>query len=211
MSRGRHEFFATAAGYIRGAGIEGDYHEYGCFSANTFRTFLTQARIFGFDFMRFYAFDSFEGLPEVDAEVSLDSWTKGAMAMSEEEFWKRINAHGVYVDRVESIKGFFDRSLTAERQASFVQRPARIALAAVDCDLYESAVPVFSFIAPLLQDGTLIYIDDYYVGYRGSPERGVARAFHEFERRSEFKFQPYVNVGWWGKSFVAYRSEAARA
>jgi hypothetical protein len=83
----------------------------------------------------------------------------------------------------------------------------KIALVNIDCDLYESAVPVFRFIEPLLQEGTLLYIDDFYAGYCGSPRRGVARAFTEFAGRAAFRFQPFLNAGYWGKSFIAYREE----
>ena len=74
----------------------------------------------------------------------------------------------------------------------------------IHCDLYESAVPVLKFLEPLLQEGSVLYLDDYFVGYRGSPRQGVARAFHEMERVSRFAFAPHLQVGWWGRSFIAY-------
>lgn len=63
------------------------------------------------------------------------------------------------------------------------------------CDLYESAIPVFNFIEPLIQEGTVIYIDDYFAGFKGSPATGPARAFHEFESKSRFKFAQHMQVG----------------
>ena len=111
----------------------------------------------------------------------------------------------MFVDRVKAVPGFFSHSLTADLQKTFLDGEAKVAFATIDCDLYSSAVPVFKFIEPLLQEGTLIYMDDYFVGYRGSPRKGVARALWEFSDYSGWKFQDFQTVGWWGKSFIAYR------
>ena len=89
-------------------------------------------------------------------------------------------------------------------QDSFVAKEAKIALCCIDCDLYESAVPVFNFIEPLLQEGTLIYLDDYFSGYKGSPKKGVALAFSQFQETSRFKFEPHMQLGWEARSFIAY-------
>jgi hypothetical protein len=104
---------------------------------------------------------------------------------------------------VHTVKGFYDKSLTAELQKRFLENEAKAVLINVDCDLYESAVPVFNFIEPLLQDGTVIYMDDLFVGNKGNPGRGVARAFLEFQERSKFRFARHLDIGWWGRSYVA--------
>jgi hypothetical protein len=205
LNRERYRFFATAIEYLQVAGVRGDYHEYGCYSGTTFRMVLTEARKANLSDMKFFAFDSFAGLPEVSSDVSPHcAWARGTMAMDEEAFWGLIRRHGVFVDRVETVKGYFSDVLTPALQERFLEREARIALLNIDCDLYESAVPVFKFCEPLLQDGTLIYLDDYYAGYRGAADRGVARAFSEFIERSRFACQPFLNVGSWGKSFIVY-------
>ena len=80
----------------------------------------------------------------------------------------------------------------------------KAAFVCVDCDLYESAVPVFKFIEPFLQEGTILYLDDYWTGYRGKPNQGVSKAFKEHQIRSEFKFEEYLSIGWASKSFITY-------
>ena len=65
----------------------------------------------------------------------------------------------------------------------------------VDCDLYESAVPVFKFIEPFLQESTVIYIDDYWSDYRGNPKRGVSKSFDQFRKRANSKFPEYISIG----------------
>jgi hypothetical protein len=74
----------------------------------------------------------------------------------------------------------------------------------VDCDLYESAVPVFNFIEPLLQEGTVIYIDDLFAGYKGSPNKGVALAFLEWQKESRWRIVRHLDIGWWGRSYIVH-------
>jgi len=74
----------------------------------------------------------------------------------------------------------------------------------IDCDLYESAVPVFNFIEPLLQEGTVIYMDDMFAGYKGSPKKGVAKAFLEWQERSRWKIVRHMDISWWGRSYIVY-------
>jgi hypothetical protein len=101
------------------------------------------------------------------------------------------------------VKGYYSDSLTADLQRRFVDSGRRIALATIDCDLYESVIPVFDFIEPLLQPGSVLYIDDLFVGNRGDPRRGLARAFVEFRKRSRWRFVHHLDIGWWGRSYIA--------
>jgi O-methyltransferase len=166
---------------------------------------LTEARRHNSEKMNFYAFDSFEGLPEVENETAVPFWQKGALTTSEDQFMGMIREHKIYVDRVHTIKGYYSDSLTAALRESFVSKGSKVSLVNIDCDLYESAVPVFNFLEPLLQDGTVIYIDDFFAGYRGSPKKGVQLAFSEFLERSAFQFIEHMQIGWWGRSYIAYR------
>lgn len=207
LNRETFRFMQMAFGYLVSSGVEGDYHEFGCFSGRTFRMALTEARRYELEQMHFVAYDSFEGLPppSADAPPALSCWEAGSMAMSEEEFRRLLEVHNVWREKVRILKGFFDRSLTPELQAEMLASGRKIAIANVDCDLYESAIPVFRFIEPLLQEGSLVYLDDYFCGYRGNPTKGVAGAFYEYAEHSQWKFQPFIVAGWWGKAFIAYR------
>jgi len=199
----KYLFFRRVFDFLHENEIRGDYHEYGCHRCRTFRMTLTEARRHNLDQMQFWAFDSFDGLPDPTTETSVSKWTKGALATSEAQFRDLVNEHGIYCDRVHTVKGYYANSLTPALQKRFLDKGAMIALVTIDCDLYESAVPVFEFIEPLLQDGTVIYIDDLYVGNKGNPARGVARAFLEFQGRSRFRFIRHLDVGWWGRSYIA--------
>jgi hypothetical protein len=199
-------FFRRAFDFLTSNQVHGDYHEFGCHRCRTFRMALSEARRHNIENMKFFAFDSFEGLPNVDvaAGTSVDAWKRGALSTSESSFMELVRDHAVYVDQVRTIKGFYDQSLTRQLQQKFIAEEGSISLVNIDCDLYESAVPVFEFIDPLLQEGAVIYIDDMFAGFKGHPNKGVARAFREYRGKSRWQFTRHLDVGWWGRSYIVY-------
>ncbi len=210
------KFYKTAFNYLAcqsqalGAG---HYMEFGCHGVWSFRHALSEARKYHentFSKMYFHAFDSFEGFPKF--EVSDPSYKffgdshTGLLATSEEEFWQIVQAHGIFCDRIFTHKGFYRDVLTAEFSQLLQQHGIKASFINIDCDFYESAVPVFEFITDFLLDGTLIYLDDYYAIPNGLMTEGIPRAFHEFQAKNKiWKFYPYREVGIYGKSFIAYR------
>lgn len=197
-------FFRRTYDYLTDSRVHGDYFEFGCHRCRTFRMALSEARRHNLEKTLFHAFDSFEGLPQPANETSIETWTRGALATSEQAFMDLIRAHGIYVDQVRTIKGFYSQSLTPDLQRRYVDSGRKAALVNIDCDLYESASPVFSFIDPLLQEGAVIYIDDLFAGHKGNPHKGVARAFLEWQKRSRWKVVRHLDIGWWGRSYIVY-------
>lgn len=193
----KHEFFASAYDYLTDNRVYGTYLEFGCHRARTFRMALTEARKHNLD-MKFWAFDSFEGLPD-SCPTAREDWVKGALTTTEEQFKDIIDAHGLYEGHVGTVKGFYSGSLNRDPKDF---GPA--CLVNVDCDLFESAQPVFKFIEPILQEGAVIYLDDYFCGYRGNPTKGVAGAWKQYTEQSQWKFERFIDVSWWGRSYIAY-------
>ena len=206
--REKYLYFRHTFDFLHENEIRGDYYEFGCHRCRTFRMALTEARRHNLDEMKFWAFDSFEGLPSPTTETSVTKWTSGALTTSESDFMSMVRKHGIYADKVTTVRGFYSDSLTDELRERLLKREQKIALVTVDCDLYESAVPVFNFIEPLLQDGSVIYMDDLFVGNKGNPHRGVARAFLEFQQRSRWRFARHLDISWWGRSYVVYSGDA---
>jgi hypothetical protein len=202
-------FYRRTFDFITDNRVVGDYHEYGCHRCRTFRMALTEARLHNLKSMNFFAFDSFEGLPEPTSETSVEIWKRGALTTTVTNFMGMVREHGIYADRVKTIKGFYGESLTDKLRQKFLESENKIALVNVDCDLYESAVPVFKFIDPLLQEGAVIYIDDLFAGYKGSPSKGVARAFLEYQRKTRWRFQRHLDISWWGRSYIVYLDKTA--
>lgn len=197
-------FFRRTFDFLTDNRVHGDYHEYGCHRCRTFRMALTEARRHDLSTMGFHAFDSFEGLPDPTSDTSVEIWKRGALTTSEEAFQSMVRDHGIYADNVRTIKGFYSDSLTPALQRTYLDSGRKISLVNIDCDLYESAIPVFKFIDPLLQEGTVIYIDDLFAGYKGSPKKGVAKAFLEWQASTRWKVVRHLDIGWWGRSYIVY-------
>src|SRR5579872_7205725 len=142
-------FFRRTFDFLTDSRIHGDYFEFGCHRCRTFRMALTEARRHNLETMQFHAFDSFEGLPAPINETAIEQWQRGALMTSEQTFLDHVRTHGIYVDRVKTIKGFYTDSLTTALQCRYIDSACKVALVNIDCDLYESAVPVLQFIDPL--------------------------------------------------------------
>jgi len=200
-------FYRRTFDFLTDNRVHGDYYEYGCHRCRTFRMALTEARRHNLDEMKFHAFDSYEGLPEPTTDTSVEIWKKGVLTTTEKEFMEMVEKHGIYVDNVTTIKGYYSDSLSNELKHEYLDKHNKIALVNIDCDLYESAVPVFEFIEPLLQEGSVIYIDDMFAGYKGVPTKGVAKAFLEFQKKSRWSFMRHLDIGWWGRSYITYMGD----
>lgn len=122
-----------------------------------------------------YGFDSFEGLPEpTEVLDGQPDWMgRGSFAAGEAGVRAELRRNGVPDQSAVLVPGWFDDSLTAE------QGPEQVALAHIDCDLYESTAVALQWLAPRLVDGAILIFDDWWL-YRGRPDRGEQRAFAEF-------------------------------
>jgi O-methyltransferase len=186
----RDLFFAIAVFCYQNRPLDGYYMEFGCHGARTLRHAYDAFHAL-FDW-RFLAFDSFEGLPEIPEIDRQAIWRPGALSTAEEELIRRVVEHGMPRERLTTVKGFYDRSLTPGLKARLL--PTRAAVVYVDCDLYSSTVPVLEFVRDFLQPGTVLVFDDWFC-FHGDPDRGERRAFREFrERHPALRFQDFVQT-----------------
>ena len=195
------EFFKTAYDFLHDSQIQGDYFEFGCHRARTFRMVLSCAQFYGYHKSKFFAFDSFDGLPDIGKDT-IKQWTPNALTTSEEDFRRLLEEDGFDLQRVETIKGFYSSSLTPVLSERFQMEGVKANLINVDCDYYASAKDVFNFIEPFLAHGTVIYLDDVFAGFSKNADGGVMNAFNEFSKVSSFHFNRFLDIGWWGRSFV---------
>jgi O-methyltransferase len=170
--------------------IDGYYMEFGSHEARTMRLAWRHFQhMFNWDFI---AFDSFQGLPEIEGIDKQEIWKKGKLETGEQDFIRIVTEAGMPRQRLRTVKGFFDDSLTPELQQQLLPRKAAVIY--VDCDLYKSTIPVLKFIKPFLQTGTIIVFDDWNCFY-GDPERGERRAWREFrEAHPELRFTEFVST-----------------
>ena len=197
----RREIFLSAARFLHiNRPIEGYYFEFGCNEANTMRMAWDSFQYL-FDFT-YVGFDSFEGLPEIAQIDQQEIWEKGKLAFAEEKFIATCMSHGIPKDRLRTVRGFYDRSLTQQLARELL--PKKAAVIYVDCDLYESTVSVLQWIPSFLQLGTIVIFDDWNC-FQADPERGERRAWREFLRvNPELSFEPFVSTAE-GQAFVCVR------
>lgn len=209
LNQGASKTLGLLAGFhlLSRIGVEGDYLEFGVRRGDSFRNAILSARrayrtSAGGGFSgRFVAFDSFAGLPAVPSmEEPGNPYRPGDFAASRESFERNLGRLRAQ-HHVEVVAGWFDQTLNPATAARLGLR--RAAFVNIDCDLYESTVSVLEFVTPLLQNGTIVYFDDWYsVG--GSMQRGEARAAREWlQRHSHLSLVEYRNVGITGVMFVA--------
>jgi O-methyltransferase len=187
----RERFFLAATSFLFTNRAErlanGYYFEFGCHKARTMRYCWRHTR-HNFNFT-YVGFDSFEGLPEMGPIDSHAGWQAGSFAMGEDEFVRCVIDAGMPCERLVTVKGFYDRSLTDELTQRLL--PRRASVVYVDCDLYKSTVPVLKFVLPFLQVGTIVAFDDWNCFF-ANPIRGQRLAWHEFRRaHPEFHFEPF--------------------
>ena len=200
------DFYRDAFDFIYTHKLKGDYLEFGSHMARTFRMALTEARKKNFADMNFWAFDSFEGLPDIQTNLAHNPvYGAGGLSTSKERFFQIANEHGLFLDKIRAVEGFYETSLTNELKKEMLDAGTKISFVTLDCSFYDSFVCAFNFIEDLLQEGSMIYIDDYRVTFNGSPMKGAPKAFREFAAKSKVKYEPFLDVGWFGKSFIAYK------
>lgn len=199
----RENMIRIAMEYLKSSKLAGDYLEFGVHTGSTFQAAYFLAQREGLDEMRFYAFDSFQGMPKSEGIDQLDSlyqFVEGQYACTEDEFLRSITGNGLDRQKVHTLPGWFQDTLTEKnRQKLPIEKAAVIW---VDCDLYASTVPVLEFLTPLLQSGTILCFDDWF-SFLGNPDRGEQKAFREWcDRHPEFRCIDYHVFGKWGKSFI---------
>ena len=130
--------------------------------------------------MRWYAFDSFVGLPE--------AWTlgarKGAFSIGGKLPPVRHN--------VTLIKGFFEETLPS---FAAEHRGSKVAFMHVDCDLYSATRTIFTALGNMLQPGCIVIFDEF-INYAGWQD-GEYKAFTEFvsDSKRPFEYIGYVRTG----------------
>ena len=219
----RSSLFYKAAKLIASDEIEGDYLEFGVYLGGSFSTAYhaigcafdeasspgpwntereCQVRRAIGDRMRFFAFDSFEGLPASDG-TSKD-FVEGKFSASERTFLGNIAANGVDLGRARTVPGFFSAQLLED--ARIRHRIEHASIVHIDSDLYESAKIVLDFLPSVLGDCAVLIFNDWF-SYRGDPRFGEQRAFAEWRHEHpECLVTPYHTEGPWSMSFIVNRA-----
>jgi O-methyltransferase len=181
-----------AFGYASYERLDGDYLEFGVFRGRSFVEAWLAMRRYGFPGC-LHAFDSFKGLPSSEG-----GFRAGDYAASRDAFERVLRRNRVPPERVTVTEGLFEQSLSGDDPV-----PGRnAAVAWIDCDIYESTVPVLEYLTGKLIDGAVVIFDDWFC-HHGRPDRGEQRACAEWlERNPQIKLVPYRTYHCWGQSFI---------
>lgn len=197
----------SALDELAATGLTGDYYEFGVYRGYTLWHAQRVASRLGLHAMRFFGFDSFDGLPEVrGADREAGVFIAGDYRCGRQEVEDELTRQGFDWTKGFLVEGYFDSVLTPETRDRLGMGPAGLVM--VDCDLYQSTVPALEFMAELLQDGTIVLFDDWD-SFGGSEKYGARRAFAEFlaahpqwSAEQRMPFFPY------GQAFAMRRSGA---
>ncbi len=158
-----------------------------------------------------YGFDSFAGLPELDASdqrgaALMPSFYAGNFKGMRKDlvFESVVNACRMPRERLTLVEGIFSNSLPLFDKTQLVHQGVPLCIN-IDCDLYSSTLDVLGFIEDLIVDGTWILLDDFWT-YRGNPNFGPQKAFIDWLRDNpRVGATPYGNYRGFGRAFIAYR------
>ena len=179
----RRPYFEMAFRRVAASQLPGDYLEFGVYRGTSMVLAAHSAAKYGLKTMRFFAFDSFQGLPDDEGKV----FQRGTCACSEPDFTRMVAKAGGPTDKLVKVKGFYNESLTNDVKVR--NRLERAAVVHIDCDLYTSTRDVLAFIQDLVQVGTIVIFDDWSV-WRDEPnpeEFGEPKAFNEWALRGCFE------------------------
>jgi len=202
-------FYAEIMKYVEFNKLIGDYAEFGVYKGASFISSYNAAARLRLPQMRFFAFDSFRGLPHSVNPNSAQPFQAGAFAASRDIFEKALKQARVNLERVVILPGWFNESLSPKVKVE--HRLTRVAVAWIDCDLYVSTVPVLEFLVDVLEEGAILVFRDWYC-YRGDRNQGEQRAVKEWlAQYPDVVLIPYRSISWNGEAFLFRRSVSGEA
>lgn len=178
----------SAMEFVKHNELKGSYMEFGVYKGGSFISAYHQAQYKSLDYMKFYAFDSFKGLPYTDG-----FFHKNQYSCSIEDFKKNLLKYKVNMNKVVIVDGWFkDLKKMDIDKASIIY---------IDNDLYESARDALKFVKNYIQDGTLLIFDDWYY-YKCSKDKGEQKAFYEWTEKYDINYIEFNINPVLGKSFI---------
>jgi O-methyltransferase len=180
----------------------GDYMEFGLFKGYSFWYAQHLARRRNMKTMRFFGFDSFQGLP-APSDIDLtpqEVFYEGQYYCEKSVVISNLESRGVDWSRTYLIDGFFNDSLVPSLKTEYNMKSVLLAL--IDCDLYASTSDVMFFLEGLIDKNTILILDDWNC-FDGDNNRGQRRAVREFLDRSDrWRLEDWFSYGDYGQVFL---------
>jgi len=156
LYRAMDVFWTLRARDARRSGEEIGFYEFGLFQGFSFWYANNLAYEMGMS-MEFHGFDSFQGLPPSEVDIHRN-WAPGNYACSLEQVQDSLTKWGMPL-KFHLHRGWYSKQLFSTVAKRHALPVAGIAL--IDCDLYESAREVLSFLETLMAKNTILMFDDY--------------------------------------------------
>lgn len=183
--------------------LDGDYLEFGVFTGSSFVFALRAHKTLGFlgnVKTRFYGYDSFSGFGKVEEHDRHPFYIDSIFAVNAERVIRNIKRKAGALE-THIAQGYFNDTLANKRASEQGIERARIVF--IDCDLLAPARLALDFVAPTLQKGTILLMDDFY-SYRGDDTQGVAGAFASFKLANpQIRWRRIFDYGYGGVAFIA--------
>jgi O-methyltransferase len=160
----RERLYVLYAMALNAIHLEGDFWECGVYKGGTARMLAELLVARAQAGVRLHLFDTFSGMPETDRE--LDVHREGDFSDTSLEEVRRVVGNR---ERVEFHPGWIPDTFGGMSEA-------RVALAHIDVDIYQSVRDCCEFIYPLMKPGGVMIFDDY--GFPSCP--GARKAVDEF-------------------------------
>ncbi len=182
--------------------VEGGYFEFGVYEGTSLYTAVKAHKNIKSEVTRhFYGFDSFdEGFKYFDERDKHPFFKEGDFVSSYTKVKKRFAKFA----HVKLIKGYFEEVLS-QHDSQIIRESEKCAILFIDCDLMNPSLVALNYIQPMLQEGSIIIIDDYYA-YKGKEDLGPCGAFTAFlEKNPQISVREFADYGYGGKSFIVTR------
>ena len=200
----KYYFFQKAYDFLLANNISGSYFEFGCHRARTFRFALRESIIKNIK-QDFYAFDSFQGLPDEKNNFQQNkNFLAGFLKTNKNSFLKLISKYRNYRN-ISVYEGFYQDILNKKLINKFQGDKIKTSFINIDCDLEKSVRDSLNFSLKFIVNGTILYVDEYYSIFNGDPRRGNPKAVTELLKKNKIFFEPWHLVGACGKSFLLYK------
>ena len=188
------------------------YFEFGVADGNSLATFINAAKRFCARYHRpltdftIYAFDSFSGLPEKEAQEAHLDWTKGQFSVPRHIAESKVKEAGFPFSNIHFIEGFYTETLTTELLNDIRANNAIPSIITIDCDYYSSTKQAIDWLFPVLQSGCVFYFDDIW-SFHGHPKMGELGYINEFNDDGRGHLAPCHIFGLEHHSFIYSRRE----
>jgi hypothetical protein len=195
-----YEVMFNEAGKVAANLRRGHYLEFGVFDGRTF-SLAWHTMASRCPWMHFYGFDSFSGILGAQSD---EVYVDGTYCSNQETFEHNWKVAGLDAERCSAVQGDFRRTLT---EIGLRERLAIDAAAVVhiDCDVYEAAKAALEFVAPVLQQGSVILFDEFHAN-GASNETGERRALRELlAEHRELDAERWHDYAVEGRSFLVHR------